>query len=486
MADPRSASIPFRAAEKACDHHVAIGSSVAILALFATLQWGLIGPVLLLLLPVAAIVGGMVLLKEQWVLWIAVGYAMTLGLFVMALPSVPVGIAMDAVIATGFGGMVLRAMKTGCYEAFRVPLGGMLLVWMGYNFMQVINPEASSRMAWLYTMRPAIFYPMLFFITAHVVQSRKDLSRFLKLIMVGLSLPLGWGLIQAANGYFPFEMSYLARADAIHLVFIQGRWRIFGTLLSPAQFGVAMGFLASIALILAFGKFSLTKRIGLLLLAIMALSAMVLSGTRAAFIILPIALMVWVIASRNLKAWIAAGVVGVLFIGVLVTPSHNYHIQRIQSVFEFSEDESFNVRMENRQMIYPWIAKHPLGGGLGSTGVWGMRFSPGTFLANFAPDSGLIRVAVELGWIGLLIYLMLWARLLWCGWRSYFSLSDPMLKQVLLALLCTLPAILVVEWAQDIIGKAPFNLLFWMLAALVVIAPKIDPSSPNHLDSKKT
>ena len=42
----------------------------------------------------------------------------------------------------------------------------------------------------------------------------------------------------------------------------------------------------------------------------------------------------------------------------------------------------------------------PIGGGLGSTGVWGQRFTPGSFLAMFAPDSGLIRVAVELGWVG--------------------------------------------------------------------------------------
>ncbi|MCP6423416.1 hypothetical protein NL463_29335, partial [Klebsiella pneumoniae] len=58
----------------------------------------------------------------------------------------------------------------------------------------------------------------------------------------------------------------------------------------------------------------------------------------------------------------------------------------------------------NQKRIQPYILSHPIGGGLGATGVWGVRFAPYSFLANFPPDSGYVRVAVELGWIGLGIF----------------------------------------------------------------------------------
>lgn len=39
--------------------------------------------------------------------------------------------------------------------------------------------------------------------------------------------------------------------DAIHLVYIQGRWRIFGTLTSPAQYGVVVTIFSMIFMLLA-------------------------------------------------------------------------------------------------------------------------------------------------------------------------------------------------------------------------------------------
>ena len=127
--------------------------------------------------------------------------------------------------------------------------------------------------------------------------------------------------------------------------------------------------------------------------------AMIYSGTRASFIIIPIFYFVKVLLSKNKKLYLTI-ILGIAVLMILAkVPTNNYQIQRMQSVFKPSEDKSFQIRAANRKMITPWILRHPIGGGLGSTGVWGQRFSPGTFLANFPPDSGIIRVAVELGWI---------------------------------------------------------------------------------------
>ena len=51
------------------------------------------------------------------------------------------------------------------------------------------------------------------------------------------------------------------------------------------------------------------------------------------------------------------------------------------------------VRLENQRIIQPYIHSHPIGGGLGSTGIWGERFTPDSMLSSFAHDSGFVRIA---------------------------------------------------------------------------------------------
>jgi O-antigen ligase len=118
-------------------------------------------------------------------------------------------------------------------------------------------------------------------------------------------------------------------------------------------------------------------------------------------------------------------------------------------------------------MITPWILRHPIGGGLGSTGVWGQRFSPGTFLANFPPDSGIIRVAVELGWIGLVIFLLIYIKAFYKGTKALWKMEYGKHKDTVESIICCLPAWLLVEMGQEVAGVFPMSLLFWVFLAIL-------------------
>jgi hypothetical protein len=171
------------------------------------------------------------------------------------------------------------------------------------------------------------------------------------------------------------------------------------------------------------------------------------------------------------------GAVLVVLMGLLlVIPTQNYHIKRMQSAFEAKDDASYQVRAENRNRILPFIYTHPIGGGLGSTGVWGMRFSPWNPLAQFAPDAGYMRVAVEMGWIGLLLYLTVLGVLFFYGSKACVS-PYYHLKLRALPIWAALISLLVIEWAQDIIGKVPFNVFFWILMAILIRLPYLKPET---------
>ncbi|MBN8705704.1 MAG: O-antigen ligase family protein [Bacteroidetes bacterium] len=323
-------------------------------------------------------------------------------------------------------------------------------------------------------VRPAVGYILLFFMTYAFIRTKKEIKNLLTFITILLLITSVWGILQFFNGYLSFEMAYVMANDAVHLVYINGRWRSFGTMISPAQYGIVVAYLMVLVFILASRKMSFFLKMIYLGAGFAALFAMVYSGTRSAYVVVPLALITLVILGKNLKLYFIGAGFGVLFLVLIVTPSNNYQIQRIQSAFNGEHDESYMVRKRNQEMIRPWILAHPLGGGLGSTGVWGQKFSPGTFLAKFPPDSGYVRVAVELGWIGLIIYLIMIGKIMISGIFAYWKMTDPELKKIVLAILSMLAAISVVEYAQEVINKLPTNMLFWIFLGILFKSIQIE------------
>jgi hypothetical protein len=342
------------------------------------------------------------------------------------------------------------------------------------NLAEVVNPGAGSRAAWFYVVRPAVGYLMLFFLVYQSINTPAKLFRLLYAILFLALFSAGWGIWQANFGYFDWEYLYVLRHDLVHLVFNYGRWRAIGTIGSPSQFGIIMGFISMLSFSLLSGFKGSVARIFLLVTSLAALMGMVYSGTRSAYVIIPVFYFVWVILSRNKKLYYSLVFAGAGFFVLATMPTNNYHIQRIQSTFKASEDASYQVRARNKKMIFPWILKHPIGGGLGSTGVWGQRFTPGTFLANFPPDSGIIRVAVELGWVGLLIFLNVYYNILIKGTFAFWKMKDKRYKAIVAGMICSIAPLLIVEWGQEVVGVFPMSMLFWFFVAIMFRAIHFD------------
>jgi O-antigen ligase len=198
------------------------------------------------------------------------------------------------------------------------------------------------------------------------------------------------------------------------------------------------------------------------------------SGTRGAYVLPPVAMMLYSIIKFNRKVMLGALVGALGFAALIFVPTSNSTIYRFQTAFKPSDDASFNVRKINQKRIQPFIQSHPLGGGLGSTGMWGKRFSPNSFLANFPPDSGYVRVAVETGWLGLLIFCTLVFIILKVGINNYYTIKDPTLKSICLAMILVAFAYHIGNYPQEAIVQFPSNTLFYLVAAIIVITKRLD------------
>ena len=124
-----------------------------------------------------------------------------------------------------------------------------------------------------------------------------------------------------------------------------------------------------------------------------------------------------------------------------------------------------------------------MGGGLGSVGIWGQRFSPGSFLSKFPPDSGYVRVAVEMGWIGLLLFCAFNFVILWKGIKYYYIIKDPDLKTFCMAMVLIIFALDIGNYPQQAFVQYPTNILFYLAMAIINVTMRLDKQK-NELQTQ--
>lgn len=251
--------------------------------------------------------------------------------------------------------------------------------------------------------------------------------------------------------------------------------------MDPVSFAYNMVVSSIICFCLMTGPFVRWKKVALGALGVLFFVAMLYSGTRGAYVLYPAAFAFFAILKYNKKLMLA-GVIIVMIAGVLIVmPTSNYTLYRFQSAFKPNNDPSYLLRKSNQKKIQPFIQTHPLGGGIGSTGVWGKRFSPYSKLANFPPDSGYVRVAVEAGWLGLLVFCTFIFVVLKAGINNFFAISNPELKSYCLAMVMVLFALNVGNYPQEALVQYPINIYFYLAIALLNVTLKLDQEEKHMI-----
>ena len=336
---------------------------------------------------------------------------------------------MDVLVAVMFLGLFIKQIEERDWSFANNPISKMILVWIIYNLLQVANPSAESRLAWVYTVRTFAGIMTLYFLLIYTIDSKAFIKRLIKLWLFLALLGAIWGYYQEYFGLLPFELAWATNPpERYALLWQAGKFRKFSFFSDPLVYGFLLSFTGLLCFVLMGGPFSKKTKWMLGIMGAFMMNGMLFSGTRAAFILPPAGLIFYSLITFKKKVLIGTGIF--LFLGVVIIniPTSNANIVRLQSAFNPTNDASYQVRVKNQLFIKPFIQKHPLGGGLGSVGEWGKKFSPWSPLANFPPDSGYIRIAVEEGSLGLLIYVTFLFVVFYSGIKDYFRIRDPELK----------------------------------------------------------
>ena len=424
---------------------------------------------------------------------------MLLAYFIMFLigainTTFPLGTVMDGMLAIMILGFFIQQKYNRNYWILKNPISYIIAIWVVYNVLQFGNPAAASKLAWVYTIRNVAVVMLSYYIFTYYLDSRKFLRT---IIIVWLSLSFIaalYAIKQEYFGFFAFEERNHYDPSAIGLLFIDGHWRKNAIFSDPVSFSFNMAVSSLLCIGLLTGPFKTKYKVLLLGLACLFAVVMTYSGTRAAYVLIPAALFIFFILKFNRLAIVLSIPVFLAFLVLIRMPTSNTTLVRFQSAFKPSEDASYNVRKMNQKKVQPFIQTHPFGGGLGGSGIWGVRFAPYSFLAQFPPDSGYVRVAMELGWVGLFLICTLMFTSLYVGIKNYFTIRDPELKSYCLAMVLIVFALAIANYPQEAIVQYPLSIYFYLILAIITVTKLLDnqidytklpePEKPKKIDTR--
>lgn len=471
---------------------VAVISFLIILLVFAVYFFSrnqLLTGMLLLVLPIP-------LLYLYWVFssprigFISLLYANYFAIGLTRYISLPMGLAVDGLLLL----TLLAVFLSQFYE--KVPWKNavrdytiLALIWMIMTAFQLLNPEAASRAAWFYAMRSQAFYMMLTFILVYLVFNKpKDFDFFIKLCAWFTLLAVAKGLIQKFVGVDPWEYQWLLEPGNRTTHWLAGQYlRVFSFFSDAGTYGSSMAYAGVVYTVLGVHAPERRKRYFYLLVALAAIYGMIISGTRSAVAVLLVGYMLYTILSKRVKTMVSMGFVlllAFLFLKYTSIGQSNYDIRRMRSVFN-KEDASLNVRLDNRRLFKEYLKDKPFGGGVGSSGNWGLRFSPHSFLAQVPTDGWYVQLWAEQGVVGLSFYLLLLFYFLFkSAFLIFFRLKKPGNRYKAVAFLSGMAGLMVSSYTAPSLGQLPNTIVVVTSLALISLMPdweKNEQSAPAEV-----
>jgi putative inorganic carbon (hco3(-)) transporter len=385
----------------------------------------------------------------------------------------PIGVVSNILIVATFLGIFVKG-KTGrqiLNEFTQTAVARSMLIIFFYIMLELFNPNAHSFEGWYGAMRALLMNVLLLFAAYAVFDNWRSIRRFIIAMFLVCGVVAVYGCFQQWHGLFDYEINWVAADPArLMLTYIAGDYRKFSTMPDTQGFGILMAACSVFFLIMLAGPWRAKVKWMIFPVVCLMLLGTAYSGTRTANAMVIGGLAFFMLLTINKRSTIIFAAAGVVIFGVLMFGpfSGNPTIVRFRTTFTGNKDESFNVRTINRKRIQPYIHEHPIGGGLGTTGPYGAMYNPGHYLAGFPPDSGYMKKALEIGWIGLVLVIVYYYFIARAGVSGYFICTNEKAKNIYAAATCCIFSFYVAEFAQDAVGQITDSSIYYPIIAILL------------------
>ncbi len=352
----------------------------------------------------------------------------------------------------------------------------LAIVWFAMTLMQLFNPEAVSREAWFYAMRGQSLYIFLSIPLVYLIFNKpKHLDTLITLCAWFTLLAVAKGVMQKYMGVDRWEQVWLNEPGNQSTHILNGQLRVFSIYSDAGTFGSSMGYFGVLFSILGIHEAKKSKKFLYFFVGFASLYAMLISGTRSSIAVPLVGFVMYTILTKKFKIMITVGsIVFILFFILKYTTigQGNYDVRRMRSAFS-DNNESLNVRLDNRKIFADYLKTRPFGGGIGSAGNWGLRFSPNTLLAQTATDGFFIQIWAEQGIVGLSFYLFL---IFYIVIKStiliFFRLKNPQNIAIAIGFTCGMYGLIVTSYSASSLGQMPNIIIVFVSMTLISLMPE--------------
>jgi len=392
-------------------------------------------------------------------------------------------IALESVIyifaALGLFVVLIKSLNSreNYFILLKNPASAAFLFLLVNLIIQFFNPNLLNHKGWVMTLVATSTSFIIFWISIIALRDLKSIKFFIALWwIVAVSGGL-YGCLQDWIGYSSIDQKFLQLSD--NPFFHAGYDRKFSIYNDPTIFGIFLSASVVFFIVILIGKVKLLYKLTILISSIIILIAIGYSGTRTAYVMIPGGLLLYFLMTfNNIRTVIVVVVFSFLLGVILFGPIYgNATINRVRTAFIIQKDDpSFEIREKVKHKVQDYIIVNPIGGGMATSGVLGRLYNPGHYLNNFTVDGGYTKIAVEVGWIGLLLMMSFYFTLFVYTVNCYFTMKNSVYKLINLAVLCMYFSLLIATYAQKSTFSFPVGLFFYSSLGVIVNLKKLDKS----------
>ena len=395
------------------------------------------------------------------------------------------GLGQDALLILTWLGVIFYRSDRYRLRHLNNDLVWLAVVWFVITLLQLANTNMPSIEGWLYEMRSATLYWILTVPLAIMLfNKKKDIDLFFFIIITFSFIGSLYGIKQLILGVDKGEMQWLLDgAIKTHMLF--GKLRVFSYYSDAAQFGASQAHIAIVCFILAFGPYSIQKKMLFVFVGMVIFYGMIISGTRGALFGLVIGGIVFLILSKKLKILLIGSILGIGILGILKFTSignSNAKLARFRTSLDF-RDPSLQVRFINQRVLRDYLSDKPFGTGVGTIGMWGVKYNPDKFISKIPPDSLFVKIWAMYGIVGFIIWFGMMVYIVGKSSGIIWKTRDPLLKNKLLALCSGATGMLMCSFGNEVLNTMPSACIVYISWAFVWLSPRWDTPIVKSIQS---
>ncbi len=359
----------------------------------------------------------------------------------------------------------------------------LIIAFLSLAFLQIFNPNVPSIFVGLEGFRLLAFQCLGYFAAILLVKTKEDIKAVMTVILIASTIVALYAIKQY---FWPswWDLRIIDMTTASAATFTSsGRMRAFSTLPSAAH--LSMLLVLSVLISLFFIIQGIKRRICIFFLFPLLFSFS-LTIVRAGWVALGVGLatsVFFAIRQRRRKTAfmvVLASVIAVMLIFRLLPSLREMSeiYTALTSLRHVTQEYHWQGRVISwRRYLLPSVILNPLGYGTGAAAD--NLHHAFTGYRTFTSHSTYLKIALELGVLGLLLFIAISWKIIRIGLSTFSKIQDDFLRGTTVTILSFFAAFLVGGIVGPFTDTYPTNLYLWFLLGLLTKIKNIDAKHAN-------